>query len=145
MNRKEKLTHIAIRYLGRPYKYGAKSAEAPNFFDCSSFVQYIYKKIDINLPRASLEQAHYGRKINFKKQKIEVGDLMFFKGTVGRYNPEFPQGIGHVAMYIGNNKIIQAKYQKNKDGSDGGQVQIDKAEKLLRRKDLVVIKRMILK
>ena len=69
--------------------------------------------------------------------------MIFIKGTVGRYNEEFPQGIGHVAMYIGDNKIIQAKYQKNKNGSDGGEVQIDSVAKILSRKDLVVIKRII--
>ena len=65
------------------------------------------------------------------------------KGIVGRYNSEFPEGIGHVAMHIGDNKIIQVKYKKNKDGSDDGKVFIEKAEKILNRKDLRVIKRII--
>jgi len=74
---------------------------------------------------------------------LQIGDLIFIKGMVGRYNEEFPQGIGHVAMYIGDGKIIQAKYQKNKNGSDGGKVQVDSVAKIINRKNLVVIKRII--
>jgi len=139
---KEKLVYFANKNLDKPYKYGAKPSEAPKVFDCSSFVQYVYKKIGINLSRTAIEQAHLGKKIN-SKGNLQIGDLIFFKGIVGRYSQEFPQGIGHVAMYIGDNKIIQAKYQRNKDGTDGGVVRIDTLAKMLKKKDLVIIKRII--
>jgi len=139
----EKLVYFAKENLGKPYKYGAKESEAPKVFDCSSFVQYVYKKIGVALPRIALEQAHIGKKVKPKKENLQIGDLIFIKGTVGRYNEEFPQGIGHVAMYIGDGKIIQAKYQKNKDGSDSGNVQMDAVSKILNRKDLIIIKRII--
>ncbi|OGZ84655.1 MAG: hypothetical protein A2599_02740 [Candidatus Staskawiczbacteria bacterium RIFOXYD1_FULL_39_28] len=143
MNDKEKLVFFAKQNLGKPYKYGAKPSEAPKTFDCSSFVQYIYKKVGIALPRTALEQAHLGKKVKPKREYLQIGDLIFIKGMVGRYNEEFPQGIGHVAMYIGDGKIIQAKYQKNKNGSDGGKVQVDSVAKIINRKNLVVIKRII--
>ncbi|MDD5265430.1 MAG: C40 family peptidase, partial [Candidatus Bipolaricaulis sp.] len=98
---KEKIAAFAVANLGKPYKYGSKPDEAPDIFDCSSFVQYLYKNIGITLPRTALEQAHIGRKIN-PKSSLEVGDLIFFKGTVGRYDNKFPIGIGHVAIYIGD-------------------------------------------
>lgn len=139
---REKLVSFATEQLGKPYKYGAKPAKNPKDFDCSSFVQYVYKKIRINLPRTAIEQARCGKKVNNRK-KLKAGDLIFMKGIVGRYNSEFPEGIGHVAMHIGDNKIIQVKYKKNKDGSDDGKVFIEKAEKILNRKDLRVIKRII--
>ena len=147
MNKKEnfqkKLIYFTRKHLGKPYKYGATPSEAPKIFDCSSFTQYLYKRIGIVLPRNALDQAHLGRKINFKKEKLEPGDLMFIKGKWGHYNPEFPQGIGHVAIYIGNGKIIHAKYKKNKNGSDGGEVRKDKFQKITKRKDLIAIKRII--
>jgi cell wall-associated NlpC family hydrolase len=147
MNKKEKikerLISFATKQLGKPYKYGAKTTKNPKNFDCSSFVQYIYKKIGMNLPRTTIEQVYCGKNIHPKKDNLQTGDLIFFKGTVGRYNPEFPEGIGHVVMYIGNGKIMQAKYRKNKDGSDGGKVQVDNVLKVLKRKDLRVIKRII--
>ena len=147
MNKKEKLQkkliHFAKKHLGKPYKYGATLTEAPRIFDCSSFTQYLYKRIDINLPRNALGQAHLGKSISPQKENLQPGDLIFIKGSWGHYNPEFPQGIGHVAIYIGNRRIIHAKWKKNKNGSDNGFVLGDKIEKLLKRKDLIVIKRIL--
>jgi len=138
----KRLVYFAKKHLGKPYKYGAKPSEAPKRFDCSSFVQYLYKRININLPRTALEQAHCGKKVG-PKRGLEIGDLLFFKGTVGRYDPQFPQGIGHVAIYVGNGRVIHAKYKKTKDGRDDGKVREDPLEKMLKRKDLVVVKRIV--
>jgi cell wall-associated NlpC family hydrolase len=146
MKRKEKLkrrlVYFAQKHLGKPYKYGAKPWEAPKTFDCSSFVQYLYKRINVNLPRTALEQAHLGKKVNPEKG-LEIGDLIFVKGGWGHYDPQFPEGIGHVAIYIGDGKIIHAKYEKNKNGSDDGKVKEDPVKAMLNRKDLIVIKRIL--
>jgi cell wall-associated NlpC family hydrolase len=139
---RKRLVYFARKHLGKPYKYGAKPWEAPKFFDCSSFTQYLYKRIGIELPRTALEQAHLGKKVNIK-DGLEVGDLIFIKGGWGHYDPKFPQGIGHVAIYVGDGKVIHAKWKKNKDGSDDGKVEEWPVEKLLKRKDLVVIKRIL--
>lgn len=141
--KQDKIIYFAEKCLGKPYKYGAKPSEAPESFDCSSFLQYVYKKVGIKIPRTTIEQALLGKKVKPKKEILEAGDLIFMHGTMGRYNENFPQGIGHVAMYIGDNKIVQAKYQKGKNGVDGGKVQIDDIGKLLNAKDLVIIKRII--
>jgi peptidoglycan endopeptidase LytE len=135
---KEKITALAVANLGKPYKYGSKPDEAPNIFDCSSFVQYIYKNIGIAMPRTALEQAHMGKKIS-PKNPLKTGDIIFFKGTVGRYDKRYPIGIGHVAIYIGEGKAAHARYKK----SDGGKVESASILKLLKRKDLVIIKRII--
>jgi len=139
----KRLVYFAKKHLGKPYKYGAPLSQAPKIFDCSSFIQYLYKRIGIDLPRDALDQAHLGKRINPKKGKLEPGDLIFIKGKWGHYNPEFPQGIGHVAIYIGNGKIIHAKYEKNPDGSENGKVREDPVKWILNRKDLIVIKRII--
>lgn len=147
MSKKEvlqkKFVRFAKKHLGKPYKYGAKLWEAPKVFDCSSFVCYLYKRIGSDLPRTALEQAHLGKKVKPKKEKLEAGDLIFIKGSWGHYNPEFSQGIGHVAVYIGDGKIIHAKYEKNKDGSDNGKVKEEPVESILERKDLIIIKRIL--
>jgi len=147
MRKKEKLqkrlVYFAKKHLGKPYKYGAKPNQAPKIFDCSSFTQYLYKRIGIDLPRSALDQAHLGKLINLKKENLQPGDLIFIKGSWGHYNPEFLQGIGHVAIYIGNGKIIHAKWEKNRGGSDNNYVKEDKVEKMLSRKDLIVIKRIL--
>ena len=140
MTKKQKrLVHFARKHLGKPYKYNAKPYQAPRIFDCSSFVQYLYKRIGIDLPQMAIDQAHLGRKIDPKKENLEVGDLLFIKGGWGHYNPEFPEGIGHVAMYVGKGKIIHAKWREE----DGGSVCEEPVESILKRKDLIVIKRIL--
>ena len=134
---KKKLVKLAKENLGKPYKYGAKMEEAPAIFDCSSFVQYLYHDIGIELPRTALDQASRGRKIE-KTEQLEIGDLIFIKGSWGHYNPEFPDGIGHVAMYIGYDKIISARWKE-----DGGSVIEEPVEEYLNRFDLRVIKRIL--
>jgi peptidoglycan endopeptidase LytE len=147
MNKKErlqrKLIYFAKKHLGKWYKYGATLSEAPKIFDCSSFTQYLYKRIGIDLPRNALDQAHLGKRINPQKENLQPGDLIFIKGSWGHYNPEFPEGIGHVAMYVGGGKIMQAKWNKNKNGSDNGTVREDSAKTLLNRKDLIIVKRIL--
>lgn len=140
MNKKKRLVYFAKKHLGKPYKYGASHSEAPNFFDCSSFIQYLYKRIGINLPRTALDQASVGQKIKSKKELLEIGDLLFFKGGWGHYNPEYPAGIGHVGIYVGNGKIINAR-SKRLGSKEKGTVIKEDVKEFLGRKDFVVIKR----
>ena len=156
MNKKEskisKLIKIAKGLVGRPYKYGAKMSDAPRVFDCSLFIQYIFKEVGVKLPRTAIEQAMVGRKIALKK--IKDGDVLFMKGELGRYNKYFPQGIGHAGVYIGSNKVIHAERKriigKYKDIyhpeliKEIGKVVVDDLNKFLKKKkQLVVIKRYI--
>lgn len=138
-----KLLYFAHRHLGKPYQYGARLYQAPRVFDCSSFIQYLYQRIKINLPRTALEQAHFGRVINLKKEKLKIGDLIFLHGQWGHYNPEFPQGIGHVMMYVGNDQIIHAKSRHNKKGINVGRVKKDSFKKIVSTNKITVIKRII--
>lgn len=140
---RDKLVRFARKHLGKPYKYGAKPSEAPKTFDCSSFTQYLYRRIGTDLPRTAIEQAGLGKIVNPNKEKLEVGDLLFCTGSWGRYSPEFPRGIGHVAIFVGDGKIIHAKFERNKDGSEGGSVREETTRSFLGRKDLVVIKRIL--
>ncbi len=151
----EKLIATAKNLVGRPYKYGAKPSEAPHYFDCSSFIQYVYKLIGYNLPRSTIEQAGKGKKINNIKN-IQPGDLIFLHGTKGHYNKKFPIGIGHVVMYFGDSKIIHASSKRIKNSPkivEKGAVKIEPFSKILKRpafakasagkKDIVVIKRIL--
>lgn len=140
--RKQRLIYFAQKHLGKPYKYEATLSEVPKVFDCSSFIHYLYKRIGIDLPRTALDQASIGKTVS-RKKSLQPGDLIFIKGSYGHYNPEFPQGIGHVGMYTDNGKIIHAKWEQGKNGSDGGKVRKDNVKKLLYRKDLVIIKRIL--
>lgn len=139
----KRLIYFARKHLGKSYKYGASMGQAPRYFDCSSFVKYLYQRVKINLPRTALEQAHCGRAIKLDKEKLEIGDLLFFKGGWGRYDPDFPSGIGHVGIYVGNGKVINARWQQNQDGSDGGKVIEEPVESFVNRKDFTLVKRIL--
>ena len=54
---KNKLITITTGLVDKPYKYGADPKDAPNYFDCSSFIQYAFGQIYIELPRSSVLQA----------------------------------------------------------------------------------------
>lgn len=108
-----RLTKIAKSLAGRPYKYGAKMEEAPRFFDCSLFIQYVFEQIGVKLPRSTILQAGKGKEVSLGKMK--AGDLMFLHGSRGFYNEEFPEGIGHVVLYIGDGQTIHAASKRMRE------------------------------
>ena len=91
-----KIVEFAKTQIGKPYVYGATGN---NSFDCSSFVQYVFKKtLGITIPRVSAEQSIFKPKLH---NNIKKGDLLFFETLEkGR--------ISHVGMYIGNRQFIHA-------------------------------------
>ncbi len=83
---------VAMAQRGDPYRWGAAG---PNAFDCSGLTQYAFAKAGKRLPHSSRMQSTMGRYVS--KANLRPGDLVFF------YRP-----VGHVAMYIGNGKIVHA-------------------------------------
>ena len=142
---KNRLVQIAKSLIGKPYKYGAKTEEAPEFFDCSSFTQYVFKQIGIEIPRSTIFQADYGEPVQDINQ-LETGDLLFLHGTQGFYNQRFPIGIGHVILYIGNGKTFHAasrRVQEKPEVIEIGEVEEkDLNEVVEKLKPLIVIKRL---
>lgn len=84
------------KYLGVPYKFGAKSG-ITSAFDCSSFTQYVFKKNGISLPRSSKQQAKSGTYVS--KSNLKPGDLVFSDTNRDGI-------INHVSIYIGNDKLL---------------------------------------
>jgi cell wall-associated NlpC family hydrolase len=93
----DRIIQTGEKYLGTPYKYGAPSGQT-RYFDCSLFVQTVFKENGINLPRSGREQARMGTYV--PRSQLQKGDLVFF--TAGRSDGQ----IGHVGIYAGNNKIL---------------------------------------
>lgn len=114
---KQKLVSLARELAGKPYRYGAAPEEAPNVFDCSSFAQYLFGQVGIELPRSSILQAgdQKGAAIEPRPDfsNLEPGDLIFSRGAVGHYRDELfagkPMDIGHVAIYLGEGRIVHAR------------------------------------
>lgn len=91
---------LAQEYLGTPYAWGGNS---PTGFDCSGLAQYIYAKSGITIPRTTYDQFQSGLAV--PKGQLEVGDLVFFKGSDSR------NGLpGHVGIFIGNGMMIEAPH-----------------------------------
>lgn len=89
------LVDIADNYIGVPYRWGGTTTSG---FDCSGYVQYVFKKAGVNLPRTTSQQFTSGSAVS--KSNLQVGDIVFFN-TTGR-------GVSHDGIYIGNNKFIHA-------------------------------------
>ena len=77
--------------------YGGGSPETG--FDCSGFTSYVYKHFGYNISRSSVAQASEGTKV--AKKDLQPGDILIYK------NRSLTR-VGHVGIYIGNNKMIHA-------------------------------------
>lgn len=130
---------FAQTFVGAPYVYGALQYKRTRTFDCSSFVRYVYGRFGYRLPRSTIEQAEYIKKTVVGIKNISVGDLVYMHGTRGYYTKQFPVGIGHVALFVGNGMAIHASGSGKKQG-----VCVERLSDIIRaRKPLVVIKRVI--
>lgn len=89
----DKLLTDAKALMGVPYLWGGTT---PSGFDCSGFVQYVYAKQGISLPRIALDQWNAGKVVTTP----QVGDLVFFT--------TYQAGPSHNGIYIGNNEFIHS-------------------------------------
>jgi peptidoglycan endopeptidase LytE len=114
---KEKIKTLALHLIGTPYIYGTSPEKAPQEFDCSSFIQYIYKNIGITLPRSSILQAADAQAaeipVNVDYSNLETGDVLFMRGEGGHYKDSLFPGrdvyIGHTVLYIGDGQVVHAR------------------------------------
>lgn len=97
----EKYIANAKKYLGVPYVFGGSTARG---FDCSGF---IYRVLNDSGKKVSRTSALGYYNMSKKVTTPEVGDLVFFKNT-------YKKGISHIAIYMGNGKVIHAAGNKVK-------------------------------
>ena len=95
-------------YLGTRYAYGGATPQSG--FDCSGFVQYVFRQNGVTLPRTSRTQANAGRSLPTKLDGLHAGDLLFFSQS--------GDAVDHVAIYAGNDRILHSS-------SSGGGVRYD--------------------
>lgn len=94
--KRQQLVSYALQFVGGPYRYGGSDPHTGT--DCSGFTRYVYQHgLGISLSRSSGSQASQGTAIS--ASQIQPGDLLFYGSG---------KSINHVAMYIGDGKIVHA-------------------------------------
>ncbi|KRA31153.1 MULTISPECIES: transglycosylase SLT domain-containing protein [unclassified Nocardioides] len=89
----------AKKYVGLPYVWGGTNPEKG--MDCSGLVQVVYRNLGYDLPRVSNQQAQAGRPVA-SMAEAQPGDLIAWDNS-SRNN-----GVDHIAIYIGDGKMIEA-------------------------------------
>lgn len=80
----------ACGFVGNPYVPGGTSLT--NGADCSGFTQAVYRAYGYSIPRNSYSQRSAGKSVSYAE--AQPGDIICYAG--------------HVALYIGNGKIVHA-------------------------------------
>ena len=91
MSKGQSVVNYAKRFLGNPYRWGGTSLT--HGADCSGFVMSVYRHFGKSLPHSSYAQRRVGRRVG-SLSKAKPGDIICYSG--------------HVAIYMGNNKVVHA-------------------------------------
>ena len=91
-------TDVAYSLLGKAYAYGGTG---PDAFDCSGFVQYVYRRLGYSISRSSSTQLYDGVAVSYSNAL--PGDILNFGYSDGTST--------HSALYVGNGKMIHAANQ----------------------------------
>lgn len=88
------IANYGMSFVGYPYVYGGTS---PSGFDCSGFVQYIYRQFGYSINRTATAQLANGYYVSY--DSLIPGDLVFFGSG---------SSASHVGMYIGGGEFVHA-------------------------------------
>jgi peptidoglycan DL-endopeptidase CwlO len=86
-----KVVKFAYAQLGKPYAW---AQDGPRSYDCSGLTLAAYRSVGISLPHNA--RAQWGVVHHISRAELSPGDLVFY------------ESLGHVAIYIGNSKVIHA-------------------------------------
>ena len=92
--KRQAIVDFALQFEGNPYVYGGTSLT--NGADCSGFVMSVFANFGYSLPRVAAAQCDASTKKDISQ--LEPGDLVFYGSGY----------VDHVALYIGDGKIIHA-------------------------------------
>lgn len=93
---RDEIVKLSEKLEGVPYQWGGRTSAG---FDCSGFVQVLFRMGGLMLPRDAKDQATQGVTLSLIQEAIP-GDLAFFDNEKGQ--------ITHVGLIIENNLIRHA-------------------------------------
>lgn len=89
-----KAATLALRMVGRPYRWGGESPEGG--FDCSGLIRWSYGRFGVDLPHNSAALSGVGRPVSHSL--LRTGDVLVFSG------------LGHAGLYLGGGWMVHAPY-----------------------------------
>ena len=87
--------NFALSKLGCPYTYGG-TGPCGSGYDCSGLAQAAWAAAGVSIPRTTYDD--WSSLPHVSLSSLEVGDLILYDGE------------GHVAMYVGDGKIVDAPH-----------------------------------
>jgi len=90
------IVNFAKQFVGNPYVWGGNSLTKG--CDCSGFVHLVYKNFGYKTVRYSMSFLYEGKAVS--RSDVRPGDIVVYA---------MKNGIGHVAIYAGNGKIVEAQ------------------------------------
>ena len=118
-SRGQLVVDAALAYLGTTYAWGGGTSSGPSRgirdggvadrygdynkigFDCSGLALYAWAQVGVYLPHYSGYQ--YSGQPKVSRNNLQPGDLVFYA-----YNTSDPSTVHHVAIWMGNNQIVEA-------------------------------------
>jgi len=99
---------LAESYIDKPYSYGGASPYGG--FDGAGFVQYVFARAGVRLPRTARQISSVGETVSLRVGSLRPGDLLFFAND--------GSNVDHVAIYAGHERFIHSS-------ASGGGVRYD--------------------
>lgn len=106
---REKLISFAKQFLGTPYRPAGSNPKKG--FDCSGFVNFVFRNFMINVPRSSTGFKSMGKSL--KPEEFKEGDVVVF------YSFRNKARIGHVGIICEANGM-QSKFIHSASGQRKG-------------------------
>jgi cell wall-associated NlpC family hydrolase len=94
-SRGDAVVAVALQYQGVPYVFGGTT---PRGFDCSGYVQFVFQKFSVKLPRSADLQFETGKAVG--SNQLQPGDVVFFT--------TYEKGASHCGIYVGQGKFVHA-------------------------------------
>jgi len=86
----DSLVSIAYSLIGVPYRYGGSDTKG---FDCSGFVNYVYTRLGLEVPRSSRDMALLDNEVPL--DEACKGDIIIFAGHDVKKRP-----VGHAGIIV---------------------------------------------